>query len=159
MTAPCRGRMIGIAVRLSFLLACAGTPAAALPTSQPQHITVTLDRAKLIKLPEHVETIVVGSPIIADVTMLKKNNLVVITGKGYGETNVIFLDGSGQPINEATITVEHAQGLVTVQRGLDRESYACAPQCEPAISLGDATKFLSEASSQISSRNTLATPH
>ena len=99
MTSPRRGRMIGIAVRLSFLLACAGTPAAALPTSQPQHITVTLDRAKLIKLPEHVETIVVGSPIIADVTMLKKNNLVVIT---QGSWNTVIVNSN--QVNNGNVT-------------------------------------------------------
>ncbi len=109
-------------------------------------------------MPEHVETIVVGNPIIADVTMLKRSGHVVITGKGFGETNVIFLDSKGEAISEALVSVQDAQGLLTVQRGLDRESYSCLPRCEPAIALGDATKFMSDTSSQISSRNGLAAP-
>ena len=125
----------------------------------PQHIVVTLDKAKLVKLPEHVDTIVVGSPIVADVTMLKKNGLVVITGKGYGETNVIFLDNNGQALSEATITVNGPSNLLTVQRGLDRESYACDTRCEPTVVLGDANKYLTEASGQITSRNGLAAAH
>lgn len=142
-----------LALLVSLSLA---TVADAQPPVAEQHIVVTLDRAKLVKLPEHVETIVVGSPIVADVTMLKHNGLVVVTGKGYGETNVIFLDADGQAISEALVTVEQAQGLVTVQRGLDRESYSCTPRCEPAVALGDATKFLSDTSAQIGTRNGLA---
>lgn len=158
MNTSFRCQAAGVALGLILALTGLAAPAFAAVGTDPQHIVVTLDKAKLIKLPEHVETIVVGSPIIADVTMLKKNGLVVITGKGYGETNVIFLDSTGQAISEATVTVEHAQGLLTVQRGLDRESYACAPRCEPAVSLGDSVKFLSDASSQITSRNGLAAP-
>lgn len=132
--------------------------ASAAPAVEPQHIVVTLDKAKLIKMPEHVDTIVVGSPIIADVTMLKKNGLVVITGKGFGETNVIFLDGSGQALSEAVVSVQPGSSLVTVQRGLDRESYSCDPRCEPTLALGDATKFLQDTTSQINTRNGLAVP-
>lgn len=121
-------------------------------------MSVQLDRATLMKLPDRVETIVVGNPIIADVTMLKRNGLVVITGKGFGQTNVIFLDGNGQKQTELLVNVQEAHGLLTVQRGLDRESYSCLPRCEPTIALGDATKFMSDASSQISSRNGLAAP-
>lgn len=130
----------------------------ALAAPDPQHVSIKLDRAKLLKIPDHVQTIVVGNPIIADVTMLKNNGLVVVTGKGYGETNVIFLDGAGQAVSEAIVAVERSPDLITVQRGTDRESYSCNPRCEPAVALGDATKFLQDASGQISSRNGLAAP-
>ena len=119
---------------------------------------VQLDKARLVKVPAHADTVVVGNPSIADVTMMKRNGLMVVTGKGFGETNVIFIDGSGQSLSEATVTVTAGQGLLTVQRGMDRESYSCTPRCQPAVSLGDATKYLSDASTQITSRNTLVTP-
>ena len=121
-------------------------------------ISVTLDKAKILKMPPHAETIVVGNPIIADVTTLKNNGLVVVTGKGFGETNLIFLDGTGTAVQEANVRVEGARSLVTVQRGMDRESYSCQPRCEPTVSLGDSTSFLKDASGQISSRNALAVP-
>ena len=125
------------------------------PPLQPQRVDVSLDRAKLLRIPEHVDTIVVGSPVVADVTMLKGNNLVVVTGKAFGETNIIFLDKSGQALSEALVSVQRTPNLLTVQRGLDRESYACNPRCEPAVALGDATKFLQETSGQITARNGL----
>jgi Flp pilus assembly secretin CpaC len=144
----------------SILVVCAGLSAAisrpALSATGPDHVYVTLDRAKLLKMPDAVETVVVGSPIVADVTMLKKNGLVVVTGKGFGETNIIFLDKAGQAVSEALVTVQAAPNLVTVQRGMDRESYSCNPRCQPSVALGDATKFLQETSGQISSRNGLA---
>lgn len=152
------------AVSFSLILGCASlgsvpsASAAVTSEGQAQHIVVVLDKAKLVRMPEHVDTVVVGNPIIADVTMLKKNGLVVVTGKGYGETNVIFLDSAGQAISEANVTVERAEGLVTIQRGLERESYSCMPRCEPAVALGDATRFLSDTSGQITSRNGLANP-
>jgi Flp pilus assembly secretin CpaC len=127
-------------------------------THASERITVELDKAKLVKVPAHVETVVVGNPSIADITMLKRNDLMVVTGKGFGETNIIFVDASGQALSEANVTVLAGQTLMTVQRGMDRESYACDPRCQPTVALGDATKFLTEASGQITSRNTLITP-
>lgn len=121
-------------------------------------VDVMLDKARVLKMPPGAETIVVGNPIIADVTTLKKNGLVVVTGKGFGETNVILLDGAGNALQELTVRVQASRALITVQRGTSRESYACQPRCEPTVSLGDSTEFLKDASSQISSRNTLATP-
>lgn len=146
----------------SGLLLLSQLPAAKAASSESQqHVVVALDRAKLLRMPDHVETIVVGSPIVADVSMLKHNGLVVVTGKGYGETNIIFLDHDGQALSEAIVTVERSPGLITIQRGIDRESYSCNPRCEPAVALGDATKFLQETSQQITSRNGLANaaPH
>src|SRR4051812_41249664 len=57
-------------------------------------INVVLDRAKLEKLPDRVATIVVGNPLIADANV-QSGNMMVVTGKGYGETNVLALDRAG----------------------------------------------------------------
>ena len=32
-------------------------------------------------------------------------------------------------------------GVIVVYRGIDRESYNCAPNCEQRVTLGDAPKF------------------
>ena len=134
------------------------TVAGALAQGAETVIPVLLDRAKILKMPATAQTIVVGNPIIADVTTLKNNGLVVVTGKGFGETNLIFLDGSGAAVQEATIRVEAPGSQLLVQSGMKRQSYSCQPRCEPTVSLGDDTEFLKDASSQITSRNQLATP-
>lgn len=121
-------------------------------------IEVTLDKAKIIRMPVHAQTIVVGNPSIADVTTLKIDGLVVVTGKGFGETNVIFLDRTGAAVEESTVTVVAGTSQITVQRGNSRESYSCQPRCEPTVALGDDQIFSGTTSAQITSRNALATP-
>lgn len=121
-------------------------------------IEVTLDRAKVIRMPAHAQTIVVGNPSIADVTTLKIDGLVVVTGKGFGETNMIFLDKAGAAVEESIVTVVAGSSQVTVQRGVARESYSCKPRCEPTVALGDDQQFLGTTSAQIQSRNALAAP-
>ena len=120
-------------------------------------VTVTVDRAKLIRLPERTQTVIVGNPLIADVT-LQKNGILVVTGKSYGVTNLIALDNAGAMLAESLIRVQApSESLVTVQRGLERESYSCTPSCQPSILLGDANKYFGETSGQAGQRNTLAT--
>lgn len=109
-------------------------------------IHVIIDEAKVIELPANTSTIIVGNPIVADVTMLRKNNRMVLTGKAFGRTNLIALDANGNAIGESSIRVSaNFKGLV-VQRGMDRESYDCSPRCQPTVSLGDSAKFLGETS-------------
>lgn len=121
-------------------------------------IEVVLDKAKIIRMPAHAQTIVVGNPSIADVTTLKIDGLVVVTGKGFGETNMIFLDKTGAAVEESTVTVVAGTSQITVQRGAARESYSCQPRCEPTVALGDDQIFSGTTSAQITSRNKLATP-
>ncbi len=135
-----------------------GGPGTGARATESPAIDVVLDKAKVIRMPPHAETIVVGNPIIADVTTLKNNGLVVVTGKGFGETNLIFLDGTGNAIEETSVRVQASPSLLTVQRGFNHESYACQPRCEPTVSLGDSVDFLKDSSTQITSRNSLATP-
>ena len=120
-------------------------------------IDVYLDQAKIIQIPETTATVVVGNPLFVDTTMLRSGGKLVLTGKGYGETNLITLDKDGVATSESIVRVQAAGKNLIVQRGVDRESYTCNPRCQPTVSLGDATRFMGEASGQITSRNTAAT--
>ena len=108
------------------------------------------------RLPPHVATIVIGNPLIADVTV-QPGGLLVITGKGFGVTNMIALDRTGTVLSEHDIEVGGPHGnIVVVYRGLNRESYSCAPQCERRITLGDSPEFFEATIGQASSRATRA---
>ena len=120
-------------------------------------LSVTVDEAKIARVPEGTTTLVIGNPIVADVTMLKGSGAMVVTGKGFGETNLIALDAKGEVLDEKMIRVVPTTSTLLVQRGTDRESYSCAPQCMPTVQLGDG-KIFTEASTQITSRNALTTP-
>ena len=120
-------------------------------------VTVLLDRAEIMRLPAGTETIVVGNPIIADVTMLKASGQLILTGKGFGETNLVFLDGRGEILTEARLQVREASSMLVVQRGTERETYACAPRCQPTVSLGDSPAYMKSSIDSIDKRNGEAT--
>jgi Flp pilus assembly secretin CpaC len=152
---PLRGA--GAALRraaLAILISGAGLGAA----EAANLIDVTLDQAKVLQLPDKTATVIVGNPVIADITMLKKNRTIVLTGKGFGETNLIALDAQGKALGESIVRVTPAENVLIVQRGMDRQSYACSPNCEPIVNLGDTTKNVDDTASQIKSRNSLMQP-
>jgi Flp pilus assembly secretin CpaC len=120
------------------LLLC---PATAVAGTTEDTIAVNVDQAKLVKLPEHIATIVVGNPLIADVTM-QPGGIVVVTGKGYGATNVIAMDRRGEVLVDRVIQVEGpSDQLITVYRGMERESYSCRPLCQRRVTLGDGESY------------------
>lgn len=143
-------RMAGAVLSLGLPL-LAGAPALALDS-----ITVQTDHAQVLKLPPRATTIVIGNPMIADVTV-QKNGSMVVTGKSYGTTNLIAQDPNGAVIGESLIRVEAAtDGVIVLQRGLERETYSCTPRCQPTLSLGDEQKRFDTIGAQTTARNGLA---
>ena len=119
-------------------------------------VTAILDQAKLIKLPEKVATIVIGNPLIADAS-LQPGGLMVITGKGYGRTNIIALDRTGAVLMEKTVEVQGPRAnVVTLYRGVERETYSCTPNCERRITLGDTPTYFTANLTQSGTLNTQA---
>jgi len=134
----------------AFALAALLWPATALadPVDPSAAIAVNVDQAKLVKLPDRVATIVVGNPMIADVT-LQNGGILVVTGKGYGATNFIAMDRSGQILMDQQIQVSGpTDQLVTVYRGVDRETYSCMPVCQKRVTLGDADTYFKQVMDQ-----------
>ena len=116
-------------------------PAAVMAEPTADAIAVNVDQAKLVKLPTRVATIVVGNPLIADVT-LQTGGILVVTGKGYGATNFIAMDRAGEVLVDRVIQVEGpTDQLVTIYRGVERESYSCMPICQRRITLGDGENY------------------
>jgi hypothetical protein len=100
-----------------------------------------------------VATVIVGNPLIADVS-IQAGGLMVITGKGYGATNLIALDRSGAVLREQSIQVQGPTGdVIVVYRGANRESYSCTPICERRITLGDTPEYFDATLGQTGSRN------
>lgn len=116
-------------------------------------LIVALDEAKLLRLPDKVATIVIGNPMIADIS-LQPGGLMVLTGKGFGLTNLVVLDRAGTVLLEKSIEVEGPRGeLVVFYRGIERETYSCTPQCERRITLGDSNVYFDALIAQAGSRN------
>ncbi len=122
----------------------------------PDAIAVNVDQARLVKLPSRVATIVVGNPLIADVT-LQNGGILVVTGKGYGATNFIAMDRSGEVLVDRQIQVEGpTEEVVTVYRGVDRETWSCKPNCQRRMTLGDGDSYFKSVSEQSSTLNNQA---
>jgi Flp pilus assembly secretin CpaC len=128
------------------------------PARAQDKITVKLDQAQILKLPPRTSIVVLGNPIIADVTLLKKSGSMILTGKSYGRTNLLALDAQGQTLGQSVVEVVAAGDSLIVQLGSARQSYSCDPRCQPTFALGDDTSFTGGVSGQITSRNTLAQP-
>jgi hypothetical protein len=127
---------------------------ASLPAGAAEVIEVVLDQVKIIQLPERAVTLVIGNPLVVDVTMLRGNNKMILTGKGFGQTQVVALDAAGEAIGESLIKVsaDDTKNLV-VQRGVERESYHCNERCQLTYALGDSLRHMNDAAGQILTRN------
>jgi len=124
----------------------------------PERIEVILDQAKVMKMPKGAQTVIIGNPVVADVSVLK-NRSMILTAKGYGVTNMIALDAQGSQLSEIIIEVKAAKDKVLVlQRGMDRESYSCVPECMPFVSPGDSATYTGTAIAGITNHNSMAVP-
>ncbi|MGY3371574.1 hypothetical protein ACVWZL_008699 [Bradyrhizobium sp. GM2.4] len=106
--------------RVCLLVATAvlASPAAVIAESADT-IAVNVDQAKLVRLPGKVATIVVGNPLIADVT-LQPGGMIVVTGKGYGATNFIALDRGGEILVDRQVQVEGPSDRLVTRLSRDR---------------------------------------
>ena len=137
---PLRSSVLGfLTVALATITEPNSTLAAELVTDSIMNarITVRLDQAKLLKLPERTSTLVIGNPLIADASV-QPGGVVVITAKSYGMTNLVALDRTGAGLAEYPIQViGPGDPVVVVFRGIERETLSCAPVCEKRITIGD----------------------
>ena len=131
-----------------WLFTCLALLSACPAMAQDEAIVAVIDQARLVKIPAGTQTLVIGNPTVADVTLLKQNDLMVLTPRSFGETNFIALDAQGNPVAESMIRVVAGTGSVIVQRGMDRQSYSCAPTCQPTERLGDDEKYANAVASQ-----------
>lgn len=112
--------------------------------AQPEPVTVKANMARILRISAPASTVIIGNPGIADVTIQDPQTLV-LTGKSFGQTNLIVLDGKGEPIADTMIeVVQDTADLVTVYVGGTRTSMACEPVCQPIIMLGDDASYTGE---------------
>jgi Flp pilus assembly secretin CpaC len=127
-------QVLAAAVLGSFALV-AGT---AMPSAQMlDDIIVKYDQSQLLPLPRQASEIIVGNPVIADITV-QAGDLLVVTGKSFGITNMIVLDAKREVILERRVLVKREDvRVVNLQRGTQRQTFNCTPQCNPTVTIGD----------------------
>jgi hypothetical protein len=141
------------AALLSMMIAAQAQP---MPLP-PETIAVFLDQSRLIQLPDRAANVIIGNPLIADLS-IQPGGLTVITGKSYGTTNFIVTDRKGAVLMEKTVEVSGlGNKTVVVYRGIDRETYSCTPMCSRRLTLGDAPEYFEKTLGEITTLNKEAT--
>ena len=96
-------------------------------------IEVQMNQAKIVRLAKHADTIIVGNPAIADASV-QDASTIVLTGKGFGVTNLVILDMDGNPIVDEQITVvRQTASSVRIFRRSDIQTLSCTPYCESSF--------------------------
>jgi Flp pilus assembly secretin CpaC len=115
----------------SYLLAAAAIATmACTPAHAEAGIKVIMNQAKIVKLARAADTIVVGNPAIADASVQDASTLV-LTGKGFGVTNLVVLDRDGSPIIDEQVTVTRGtNSTVRIYRRSQVQTMSCSPYCE-----------------------------
>ena len=104
----------------------------AMNTVQEAGIRVVLNHAKVVKLSQPAATVIIGNPEIADATVRDAQTLV-LTGHGFGQTNLVILDAGGNPILDERIAVSRENGsALRIYRQANIETLSCEPYCEKA---------------------------
>ena len=128
------------------ILATAATVVAATAmaaSAYAEDLIVKFDQSQILRLPRPAAEIIVGNPSIADVA-IQSGNILVVTGKSFGITNIIALDAERNVIQDQRVAVrrmydifpglglQFAQGTTTYQMPPGFPPPAAGPATGPA---------------------------
>jgi putative type II/III system pilus formation protein len=123
--------------------------------STANNIVVLIDQASLVRLDRPVAEIVVGNPSIADVSV-QSGKVLIVTGKSFGETNLIVIDADGKTIIDRRLIVQEPRtGFVTLYRGSAQQTLHCAPYCAPELMIGDERDVFEAVAKQITTKQSI----
>jgi Flp pilus assembly protein, secretin CpaC len=135
-----RGRAMG-RIAAFGLVAAVVNVAIAMGAAAAEDLIVKYDQSQLWRLERPIAEIIIGNPTIADVT-IQSNDLLVVTGKSFGITNIIALDANREVVAERRVLVQRDERkVVNLHKGGKRESYNCSPQCNPMTTIGDDPEY------------------
>jgi Flp pilus assembly secretin CpaC len=117
---------------LTTVLTVAAVLSIAPATQADTGIHIVMNQARILKLARPADTVVVGDPEIAD-AVVKDSRTVVLTGKGFGITNIVIIDADGAAIVDDQVMVSRSVANTTrVYRRAYVQTLSCTPYCETA---------------------------
>lgn len=123
------------------ILAASAAVVATTALAQANDLIVRYDQSQLLRLPRAISQVIIGNPSIADASV-QASNLLVVTGKTFGVTNIIALDKQGNVIQDQRVIVQRDDlRMVNLMKGSQRQSFTCAPNCTPTVTIGDDKDF------------------
>ncbi|MEO1150555.1 MAG: pilus assembly protein N-terminal domain-containing protein [Pseudomonadota bacterium] len=132
-----------IAVLTSFLIA---------PTALAQQLWVTMDQVRSYTVDRPADSIIVGNPGIADVSVQNSKQFLLF-GKAPGLTNIIVLDEEGETIKNLQVRVNPpSANMLVYHRGSARTTYNCTRHCDVALTVGDSSDAFGLVNSQVQTK-------
>lgn len=146
-------KMIAKAAFLLAVMTMAGLPFA---SAMARDVSLVPDKAKILRLERPAATIIIGNPAIADAT-IRSGSMMILTGKSYGNTNLIALDATGEEIANINLTVAPPEyQTLWLYKGVDHASYNCNPRCARVLAIGDEKGSFNHIDEQTRKRTGLA---
>lgn len=130
-------------MKLNFLAFAAALSLFALPAAAAQ-LNVPMNESSVVHMEGEASTVIVGNPMIADVSVVDGNGIVV-HGRLFGNTSVTVLDSGGQELMTISVSVTDTwRGGVALHTmnpqatpGGASINYVCNPDCVRAFHPGD----------------------
>lgn len=117
------------AASAAFSLAALGALAGA---AAAEDLHVGVNQARPLRLSAPAEGVAVGNPNIAAVSV-QNDQLLFITGRSYGATNLVILGANGRVLyNGRVIVGDGDTNSVTLTRGSETTRLDCTPTCRPS---------------------------
>ena len=125
-------------------------------TAHADPFTVEIGKTKALKLKAEAASVAIGNPNVADIAV-HDSNLMFVSGKTFGTTNLLIMDSDGKTIYSSDIVVTaNTANLVTVNRAGADYTYDCAPTCRAGLAVGDAEDHYNKVFAQISQQKDLS---
>ncbi len=120
-----------------LIAASAFVVAAHAPAAHAEAFNVLVDQTVTLKLTAPANSVVIGNASVIDVQVYDPRTLLV-TGKGFGSTNLLVLDHAGRTVysNEMTVSDNRTDRL-TIVRGEGNYTYSCTDMCRATPVVGD----------------------
>lgn len=108
------------------------------PAALAESFRVAVDQTMPLRLKAAAHSVVVGNASVADVTVHDPMTLLV-TGKSFGSTNLVVLDGQGRSLYSSTIAVAPPDDAneLTINAGGKLQTFSCIEKCRPVARVTD----------------------
>lgn len=106
-----------------------------------EQIFIEAGKTMAVSINGAASSIVIGNKNIADVAV-HNEQLIFVTGKSYGSTNLLVFDKAGRQIyNSDVLVTTNSSNLVTINKAGQSYTYDCSPNCKGVLSVGDDAEY------------------
>lgn len=106
-----------------------------------QQINVEANKSMPFRVNGKASSVVIGNPTVADVAV-HSDNLLFITGRTSGTTNLLIFNEAGQQLYSGDVVVSsNTKSFLSVNRAGQNNTYDCAPRCNSVVAVGDDDEY------------------